>query len=138
MSFLSNSHLVLTTKEVSVITDFWRQLLEQEPHFENKGFAEFILNSGFRSAFFLPTGTAGKHFSNDGPRDHCSLGITVKDIDAVYARCTALHRKFPSRDAGAPKEHPWGEKSFLLIDPDGNRWEITESPTEDGRLISYD
>ena len=72
MSFLSNSHLVLTTKEVSVITDFWRQLLEQEPHFENKGFAEFVLNSDF-ALFFLPTGTAGKHFSNDGPETIAAL-----------------------------------------------------------------
>lgn len=138
MSFLSNSHLVLTTRDVARITDFWRHLLGQEPHFENKGFAEFVLQSGFRFAFFLPTGAAGKHFSNDGPRNHCSIGLTVEDVEGIYARCTELHQKFSSEDAGAPREHPWGEKSFLLIDPDGNRWEITESPTEDGKLISYD
>jgi len=135
MNFLTNSHLVLTTKDVATITDFWRQLLALEPHFENKGFAEFVLPSGFRFAFFLPTGTAAKHFSNESPRNHCSVGFTVKDIDAAYQRSIQLKEKFSNTDAGPPKEHPWGEKSFLLIDPDGNRWEITESPTENGTLV---
>jgi len=48
----------------------------------------------------------------------------------------ALSNTFECSTAGEPKEHPWGEKSFLLIDPDGNRWEITESPTPDGILLN--
>jgi uncharacterized glyoxalase superfamily protein PhnB len=31
---------------------------------------------------------------------------------------------------------PWGERSFLLTDPDGNRWEITQSPSADGMLVN--
>ena len=54
----------------------------------------------------------------------------------AYLKSTALKKEFQSGDAGAPKEHPWGEKSFLLIDPDGNKWEITESPTESGMLVN--
>ena len=135
MNFLTNSHLVITTSDVARITDFWRQLLQLEPHFENKGFAEFVLPSGFRFAFFLPTGTAAKHFSAETQRNHCSVGFTVRDIAAAYAQSIELKAAFGNSDAGPPKEHPWGEKSFLLVDPDGNRWEITESPTEDGKLV---
>lgn len=138
MNFLANSHIVLTTKDVARITEFWRQLLQLEPHFENKGFAEFVLPSGFRFAFFLPTGTAGKHFSNTTERNHLSVGLTVKDIDVAFERAHSLKEAFGNSDAGAPKEHPWGEKSFLLIDPDGNKWEITESPTESGVLVNHD
>ena len=138
MSFLANSHTVITTDDVSLITNFWRSLLTMEPHFENKGFSEFILPSGFRFAFFLPTGTAGKHFSSSGNRDHISLGLTVNKIDKVYQEVLALSSTFECSTAGAPKEHPWGEKSFLLIDPDGNRWEITESPTPDGILLNHE
>lgn len=138
MNFLANSHMVLTTKDVAHITDFWRQLLGQEPYFENKGFAEFILPSGFRFAFFLPTGTAGKQFSNITERNHLSVGLTVKDIDAAYKKANSLKEQFGNQDAGAPKEHPWGEKSFLLIDPDGNKWEITQSPTESGVLVNHE
>jgi len=54
MNFLTNSHLVLTTKDVATITDFWRQLLALEPHFENKGFAEFVLPPAFALPFFFP------------------------------------------------------------------------------------
>lgn len=136
MTFLTNSHVVLTTTNVAGITSFWRELLNQDPHFENNGFAEFVLTSGFRFAFFLPTGKSSAHFSNDGPRNHCSIGLTVLDIDAVYQHARALQPNYGNSDAGPPKEHPWGEKSFLLIDPDGNRWEITQSPTEDGRLVN--
>lgn len=136
MTFLANSHLVLTTTDVAKITNFWRQFLGQEPHFENKGFSEFVLPSGFRFAFFLPTGKAGQHFSNEGPRNHCSIGLTVLGIDQVYYHAQALQKDHGNADAGPPKEHPWGEKSFLLIDPDGNRWEITESPTADGKLVN--
>ncbi len=136
MNFLANSHTVITTKDVSLITDFWRSLLTIEPHFENKGFSEFILPSGFRFAFFIATGTAGKHFSSSGDRDHISLGLTVTNIDVVYQQVLTLSSTFECSNAGAPKEHPWGEKSFLLIDPDGNRWEITESPTKDGILLN--
>ena len=118
MSFLSNSHLVLTTKEVSVITDFWRQLLEQEPHFENKGFAEFVLNSDFALPFPANRDSGKTFFSATmDPRDHCGIGITVKDIDAVYARCTALHNKFPSRDAGAPKSTPGVKRASCSLIP---------------------
>jgi catechol 2,3-dioxygenase-like lactoylglutathione lyase family enzyme len=135
MNFLTNSHLVLTTTDVSRITEFWRRLLQLDPHFENKGFAEFVLPSGFRFAFFLPTGTAAKHFSSDSARNHSSVGLTVRDIAAAYERTLELQNDFGNSDAGPPKEHPWGEQSFLLIDPDGNRWEITESPTENGTLV---
>ena len=61
---------------------------------------------------------------------------TVTNIDVVYQQVLTLSSTFACSNAGAPKEHPWGEKSFLLIDPDGNRWEITESPTKDGILLN--
>lgn len=136
MNFIAHSHLVITTKDVALITDYWSQLLEIEPHFQNKGFSEFVLPSGFRFAFFLPTGKSGQHFSSESDRSQCSFGLTVKDIHEAYLKSTALKEVFQSGDAGAPKEHPWGEKSFLLIDPDGNKWEITESPTQSGMLVN--
>ena len=37
--------------------------------------------------------------------------------------------------SGPPKEHPWGDKSFLVTDPDGNRWEIAQAPSDDGMLV---
>ncbi len=45
-----------------------------------------------------------------------------------------LKRKPNISLASKPKDHPWGFRSFLLVDPDLNRWEITQSPSEKGML----
>lgn len=134
--FLNQSHAVFATADVARITAFWRAFMDMEPHFENKGFSEFVLPSGYRFAFFLPTGTAGKHFSAAGTRNASSSGLTVVDVDEVFNRLLVCAESHECSHAGAPKEHPWGEKSFLMVDPDGNKWEITQSPTKDGRLVN--
>lgn len=107
------------------------------PYFENAEFGEIVLPSKFRIAFFRVVGPAKKYFATDGERHHHSFGLTVTDVEAA-------HRTLTGRDAlelgvtvsGPPKEHPWGEKSFLAIDRDGNRWELTESPSKDGMLTN--
>ena len=43
-------------------------------------------------------------------------------------------RRFGLALPGTREDHPWGERSFLLTDPDGNRWEITQAPTDEGML----
>ena len=42
MNFIAHSHLVITTKDVALING-----VVQIDHFQNKGFSEFILPSGF-------------------------------------------------------------------------------------------
>lgn len=73
MNLIAHSHLVITTKDVALITDYWSELLEIEPHFQNKGFSEFVLPSGLRFAFFLPTGKSGQHFSSESDRSQCRV-----------------------------------------------------------------
>jgi uncharacterized glyoxalase superfamily protein PhnB len=58
----------------------------------------------------------------------------VSDVDAVHQKLAALPADLGLQLSGSPKEHPWGEKSFLLTDMDGNRWEITQTPSPDGML----
>jgi catechol 2,3-dioxygenase-like lactoylglutathione lyase family enzyme len=131
------SHLVLTSNDVPRITHFMQVFFQVEPHFANDQFADFVLPGGFRIAFFVPTGATTKHFSSDGERHFGSIGVTTKAIDALYQR--SLEPLFVGQGvtvSGPPKEHPWGEKSFLLRDPDGNRWEITESPSPSGMLVN--
>jgi uncharacterized glyoxalase superfamily protein PhnB len=94
-------------------------------------FTEFVLPSAFRIAFFKPVGPTAKTFSASVERNSSSIGITVDDVDAVYATVTTLESCTVS---GPPKDHPWGERSFLLTDPDGNRWEVTQAPGLDGML----
>ena len=127
------SHLVLASPDVPRITRFFSEVFAMPPHFANDMFAEFVLPSAFRIAFFKPVGPTAKTFSTSPERNTGSIGITVTDVDA-------LHAAVAGRDgcvvSGPPKDHPWGERSFLMTDPDGNRWEVTQTPSPDGMLTN--
>lgn len=128
---LACSHLVIASSDVPRIVRFFSRAFSVSPHFENEMFAEFVLPSSFRIAFFKPVGPTARTFSTSTDRSTASLGVTVDDVDAVFATVTTLESCTVS---GPPKDHPWGERSFLLTDPDGNRWEVTQTPSADGML----
>jgi uncharacterized glyoxalase superfamily protein PhnB len=132
---LACSHLLVATADVPRMTRFFARAFGAAVHFENELFSEFVLPSRFRVAFFKPVGASSRSFGLAGDRGGCAFGITVNDIDRVHATLTAMGGEFELQLSGPPKEHPWGERSFLLIDSDGNRWEIAEAPSADGMLI---
>lgn len=129
---LACSHVVIAVTDVASTTKIFSELFEIAPYFESKEFSEFVLPSKHRIAFFRPVGPAAKFFKAEGERHHVSLGLTVKDVEGLHARAVAQGLTV----SGPPKDHPWGEKSFLLVDKDGTRWEITESPSPDGMLVN--
>lgn len=135
---LACSHALLVSDDVPRMMAFVTRVFGLAAHFENQDFGEFVLPSGFRLAVFRATGAAGKYFDAQGSRGASSLGITVTDVDAFYRALEPALAALGARVSGPPKEHPWGEKSFLLIDPDGNRWEIAQSPTPTGELVNRD
>jgi len=132
---LACSHVLLASADVPCITRFFSQAFAVEPTFANDMFAEFVLPSRFRVAFFTPVGASAKTFRSEADREGVALGLTVVDVDEVYQVLQRMAGE--ARVSGPPKEHPWGEKSFLLTDPDGNRWEICQSPSSDGMLVSH-
>lgn len=127
------SHVVLASPDVPRITSFFGAAFGLAPAFENDMFSEFVLPSKFRIAFFKPVGASAKTFNTGVNRSGSALGLTVADVDAVYHAISALGESAIEL-SGPPKDHPWGEKSFLLTDPDGNRWEVAQSPSADGML----
>jgi uncharacterized glyoxalase superfamily protein PhnB len=133
---LACSHLLIATDDVKRMTAFFARAFEVAPYFENDMFSEFVLASKFRVAFFKPVGASAKSFRATADRGACAFGITTTDADALHARLTLLSSEFSLQTSGPPKEHPWGEKSFLLTDPDGNRWEATQTPSADGMLTN--
>ncbi len=126
------SHLVIAAKDVECMQMFFEQLFEVAPYFSNSEFCEFVLPNQFRLAFFKPVGKAAQFFSNPKERSQVSYGVTVLNIEATYQKALALKL----RVSGEPKDHPWGEKSFLVIDAEENRWEITQSPSKNGMLVN--
>jgi len=133
---LACSHLIVATDDVPRMTSFFGEAFEVAPYFENEMFAEFVLPSRFRIAFFKPVGVSARRFRASAERDGSAFGVTVSDVDATYQALLAMADRFPLELSGPPKEHPWGEKSFLLTDPDGNRWEIARAPAPDGMLTN--
>lgn len=126
------SHLVITAENVETLSEMFEQLFEQPPHFKNKEFCEFVLSSKFRIAFFKPVGKTAQYFSLPNDRSQVSFGVTVLDVEKTYQKALGLNLKV----SGPPKDHPWGEKSFLIVDIEGNRWEVTQSPSNDGMLVN--
>lgn len=132
------SHLVITSPDVINITKFFTQIFGVSAHFANEDFADFVLPDKSRVAFFRPVGKAKAFFELIDNPAQVSYGVTVEDVDQFYERLMGLRGEFSFDVSGEPKDHPWGEKSFLLIDPDKNRWEITQSPSKDGHLVNLD
>jgi uncharacterized glyoxalase superfamily protein PhnB len=133
---LACSHLIIATADVPKMTSFFGQAFEAVPHFENDMFSEFVLPSKFRVAFFRPVGESALTFSATVERGGSAFGVTVTDVEALFTRVSGMAGAFGLVLSGPPKEHPWGEKSFLLTDADGNRWEIAQTPSPDGMLTN--
>jgi len=136
MPTIACSHLVIATDNVPRMMHFFSVAFQLTAYFENDQFGEFVLPSRFRIAFFKPVGKAALHFRADSSRENASYGITVTNVDEMYQALNSRLDELGIKFSGPPKEHPWGEKSFLLIDPDGNRWEITQTPSTDGMLVN--
>ncbi len=132
----AGSHLVLATEDVARITAFFGEVFQIVPHYTHAEFSEFVLPSGFRIAFFRPVGKAQERFAVEPSRRSIGIGVTVDDVEDLYKRLVPILGKSGASVSGPPKDHSWGERSFLLIDPDGNRWEITQSPSKDGMLVN--
>lgn len=130
------SHLVITSEDVKAITHYFSLLFNTKPHFANDDFSDFVLSDNSRIAFFRPTGKAKKFFNNVDTPSNVSYGVTVDNVDMFYQHALKLCDNFDHEFSGEPKDHPWGEKSFLIIDIQGNRWEITQSPSASGKLIN--
>lgn len=130
------SHLLLASSDVPRIAAFFSQAFGVTPQFANDMFADFVLSSRFRVAFFTPVGASADSFSTSADRGGCAVGVTVDDVDATYQVIEAMAHPGILL-SGPPKDHSWGEKSFLLTDPDGNRWEIAQSPSDDGMLTDH-
>lgn len=133
---LACSHALLVSADVPRMMGFVKQVFGLAAHFENEDFGEFVLPSGFRLAIFRATGSAARYFTAEGSRGAVALGFTVTDVDGLYRAIEPRLSELGARVSGPPREHPWGEKSFLLVDPDGNRWEIAQSPTRTGELVN--
>ena len=71
----------------------------------------------------LDPGADGDGFEARPHPDH--VYFAVDDLEAVFARAVTAGAVFPDTDAHGPAREistrPWGERSFYIADPFGNR-----------------
>ena len=122
---LACSHLVLASADVPRITQFFGDAFAVTPHFANDLFAEFVLASGFRVAFFKLVGASATLFSAAAERTGSAIGVTVDDVDAAHAAVIRLDIRPGERTAEGSSV---GRAQLPADRSHGNRWEVTQSP----------
>ena len=130
--------VVLSACQLPRLRAFYRALGWQERPGASDALATFVL--GGIDLTLYPVGSdpqpAG---SSTGDRPGVTLVVRVDAADQV-------NRSFDTAlQAGAtavapPQDHPWGGRSAVLADPEGNRWEFlwTAGTGVDGRATAGD
>jgi catechol 2,3-dioxygenase-like lactoylglutathione lyase family enzyme len=107
--------LTLHVADVERSRDFYTRLPGAVlVHHRPGDFALFQLGEGrlgLLSARFLPKGA---------PAFHMEVSSTLEDIDALHDQVLAAGLE----PDGPPANRSWGERTFHLSDPDGNRIEF--------------
>ena len=125
--------VTISTRKLQESKEFYMEYLGFELVFENDWYIELIAEGSTTMGviFVQPDLAAGEKFAGKG----MILSFEVADVDAEYTRLKA---------AGAIiceelKDKPWGERSFVINDPNGVHLYIYKAipPTPDYQQI-YD
>lgn len=125
--------VTISTRKLQESKEFYMEYLGFELVFENDWYIELIAEGSTTMgvSFVQPDLAAGEKFAGKG----MILSFEVVDVDAEYVRL---------KTAGAIiceelKDKPWGERSFVINDPNGVHLYIYKSipPTLDYQRI-YD
>lgn len=108
----------LVTEDVERLTGFYEMVTGAKAEVLNAGYVEFQHNpcAGLAIAATTVTKFYGEGTLTAAANRSLVLDFEVEDVDVEYAR---LKDKIAAW-VQAPKTMPWGNKSILFRDPDGN------------------
>jgi catechol 2,3-dioxygenase-like lactoylglutathione lyase family enzyme len=116
-SFAMKLNAGIITHRLKESKEFYTQLLGFGITFENDWFA--LLHTPDRSteiSFLLPNlDSQNDLFRPAFPGQGVYFTIEVEDVDAVYARLTALNVPISVE----LRDEPWGDRHFAITDPNG-------------------
>ncbi|HEX3963339.1 MAG TPA: VOC family protein [Trebonia sp.] len=114
MNFVS---IRIITEDVQRLTGFYERATGQQATWGNENFAEIGTAAGtlaIASTRTVPVFAPGAARAADN--HSVIIEFLVDDVDAVYEKLTGLVEEFVSQ----PTTMPWGNRSLLFRDPDGN------------------
>ena len=107
----------IISADVRRLVDFYARVLGIEPRWATDDFAEFLTPSG--TLALASEGTLalfGTDVASAADNHSAIIEFRVEDVDAEFIRLeSAVHDVVQ-----APTTMPWGNRSLLLRDPDGN------------------
>lgn len=107
----------IQTHNVDELVDFYKKVLQQE--LEVDGGVDYRFYEAQLIIFRLDDEKAP-------PTNNLALLYAVDDVDHEYNRLVHLNMDISS----PPTDKPWGVRSFILKDPDGNTVSIFKSLNE--------
>jgi catechol 2,3-dioxygenase-like lactoylglutathione lyase family enzyme len=114
MDFVS---IRLITTDVAGMAGFYERVTGVRAVWSNENFAELSIGSAtiaIASTETVPLFGAGS--AEPGANRGVIIEFLVDDVDGVYARLTDAVQSFVNE----PTTMPWGNRSLLFRDPDGN------------------
>ena len=122
--------VILPVSDIEQATRFYRAVLSDDGKRVSNG-RHYFNCGGTILACFDPRADGDDHEPTPIP-DH--LYFAVEDIAAAYERCEKARATFSAGDvhgdpAGEIHARPWGERSFYVEDPFGNRLCFVEKDT---------
>jgi len=107
----------IVTRDVFALTEFYREITGLTPKVFSDAYVEFSISGGGLAISSEETmeqhGAAAVH----GQSNHSVVfDFQVEDVDSEYARLVDRIKHFVME----PRSQPWGNRSMLFRDPDGN------------------
>ncbi|MCX6501515.1 MAG: VOC family protein [Microbacterium sp.] len=105
----------IITNDVDRLADFYGRLTQTTPLRPAPVFAEIRTGGGVLAIGSTATvAMLGENAPQPGRNDSVMIEFQVADVDAEFARLQ------PDEVVLAPTTMPWGNRSALIRDPDGN------------------
>ena len=115
------TYACVLTRHIDRLGVFYQAVLNAEPSQPRPGYMEFDTRPGIFSLWLLDDfeRTIGSTLTEAFEQASVMLEFEVDDVDAEYARLRNLHDQ-AFEFVMAPRNLPWGNRSFYFRDPDGN------------------
>ena len=115
------TYVCVLTRRMERLAAFYEAVLDTKPPRSRPGYIEFDTRPGIFSLWSLDDfeRTIGSTLTDAFKQGRVMLEFDVDDVDAEYTRL----RNLPDQALEfvmAPKDLPWGNRSFYFRDPDGN------------------